>query len=875
MKLKKILKVTGITLLIVVIALASAPFLFKDKIIAMIKETINENINATVDFASADISLLRNFPKASIVLEDVSVITKAPFENDTLFYGKEIAVNTAIGELFKGSDEAIQIHSFTITEADVNIKTDLDGNANYDIAKPSETTTTAEGVTETSDFKFQIDDYHIINTDIHYSDAKSKTTMDITNLTHEGYGDFSLKQSELTTNTNAIVSFALDSISYVNKQKINLDAVLDIDLESNTYTFLDNKLLFNQLPLIFDGFVKLNKASQEVELSLHTPSSDFKNFLAVLPEGYAKDIENVQTIGDFKVIGEINGIIDDTHIPKIDIEVISKNASLKYPNLPKGVEDIFILAQLKNTTGNVDDTYVNIDKLAFKIDQDTFSGNGKISQLTANPHVDATLVGKLNLGNITKAYPITLDKKLSGILDADLTTSFDMHAVQNEQYDRIKNTGDLRLTNFVFASKDVVNPLNISSAAIDFKPKQIVLNTFKATSGQSDFNATGTIDDLLGFLFNEDKLKGNFNVQSNTFHVSDFMVASEDGTATTNTEISKGEALKIPSFLDCNISVAANTVHYDNIVLNEVKGKLILADEKAILKDVSSSVFDGKINMTGLVSTQQDTSSFAMDLNMDSFDLSKSFKGLELFQNIAPVAEALNGKLNTKISLSGELSDDYTPNLTTISGDALAELLTATLQSGKNTELFKSINSQLKFIDLNKLNLEDVKTKLSFKDGKVNIKPFLVKYKDIDIVIAGGHGFDKTLDYNLTFQVPAKYLGSEVTSLLSQIKSDKAKKISIPVTTTISGSYTSPSFSTDLASATTGLVKKLIEIKAQEAIGNIKTGNSGLDDLIKDVTGNGINTSDSTQTNTKSPVKDLVNSFFNRKKKKKKDSVKN
>ena len=183
-----------------------------------------------------------------------------------------------------------------------------------------------------------------------------------------------------------------------------------MDLANGKYTFLENRALINQLPLKFDGFVKINPDSQEVDITLQTPSSDFKNFLGVIPKAYAKNIENVQTTGNFEVSGAIKGIVNETTIPTIDIKVVSNNASFKYPDLPKSVQNINIDAQLKNTTGNVKDTHVKIGNLAFKIDEDSFRGNGTISQLTTNPKVNASIIGKLNLGNISKAYPIELNK---------------------------------------------------------------------------------------------------------------------------------------------------------------------------------------------------------------------------------------------------------------------------------------------------------------------------------------------------------------------------------------------------------------------------------------------------------------------------------
>ena len=103
-----------------------------------------------------------------------------------------------------------------------------------------------------------------------------------------------------------------------------------MDLANQKYTFLENEALINQLPLTFDGFVKINEDNQELDLTFKTPSSDFKNFLAVIPETYAKNLDGVETTGDFTVNGMIKGIVDEEHIPMMDIAIKSDNASFKY-----------------------------------------------------------------------------------------------------------------------------------------------------------------------------------------------------------------------------------------------------------------------------------------------------------------------------------------------------------------------------------------------------------------------------------------------------------------------------------------------------------------------------------------------------------------
>ncbi len=84
--LKKILKGTGIFLLVAIIALAAAPFLFKDKIKELVAKTLNENVNATIAFKDVDLSLFKSFPQANVSIQNLSIVTKAPFEKDTLLY---------------------------------------------------------------------------------------------------------------------------------------------------------------------------------------------------------------------------------------------------------------------------------------------------------------------------------------------------------------------------------------------------------------------------------------------------------------------------------------------------------------------------------------------------------------------------------------------------------------------------------------------------------------------------------------------------------------------------------------------------------------------------------------------------------------------
>jgi hypothetical protein len=319
--------------------------------------------------------------------------------------------------------------------------------------------------------------------------------------------------------------------------------------------------------------------------------------------------------------------------------------------------------------------------------------------------------------------------------------------------------------------------------------------------------------------------------------------------------------MKIPAFLNCSLTAKANTVLYDNLTLKDCSGKLIVKDQAVTLENVKTNIFGGQIGLNGMVSTKEKISKFNMDLGLNKVDISQTFTQLDMLKKIAPIAGIINGKLNSTIKLSGNLNaNEMTPDLKTISGDLLGQLLSTTVNSS-NSNLLNALGSNIKFLDVSKLNLNDLKAALSFKDGKVTVKPFDIKYQDIKVTIGGTHGFDQLMNYSLKLDVPAKYMGTEANALLAKLSpADVAKLDNVPVNASLTGSFSKPKVTTDIKAATTSLVTSLVKQQKQKAI---TKGTSALEDLINKNTKSG----DTTKTKkTVNQAKDLLNGLFGKKK---------
>ena len=856
--LKKILKIVGIVLLLLVISAFAIPYFFKDQIKAKILTSINEKVDAKVAFADADLSLFRNFPNASVSIEKLSIINKAPFDGDTLVAFDELNLKMSIKELFKSDNEPINIDGISSKNGLINIIFNKDGIGNYDIALKDKNNIEDE---KSKPLSLKIKDYSVENFKFKYYDEKSKIKLVLDSINHEGTGDFTSSKLDLATKSTAKVSLDMDKVNYMKNVGISLDAVLGIDLDKSKYTFKENKAKINELPLEFDGFIQLVDAGQQYDLTFKTPTSSFKNFLGLIPAQYSSNLKEVKTSGDFTVAGFAKGLYSDTSVPKFNVKIASNNASFQYPNLPKSVKNIIIDTKIINETGVMNDTYVNLDKLSFQIDQDVFNAKANIKNISENALVNAALKGTINLANLTKVYPIKLVKPLTGILKADVTTAFDMQSVEKSDYARIRNAGTIDLTGFNYTDEDG-KTMKISRAFVSFDPSRVNLKQFNATTGKTDLAVTGVLENFYGFVFKNQELKGNFNLNSNQMAVSDFMTSKTDAKK----QPKANEAMKIPAFLNCTLTANANTVLYDNLVLKNVSGKIIINDQKATLENGKTAIFGGLITFNGEVSTKEKISKFNMDLELNGVDIAQTFTQLDMMKKIAPIAGVINGKLNSKIKVSGNLNDkEMTPDLKSITGDLMGQLLSTTVNSSNST-LLTALDNKLGFVDLKKLNLNDLKAALTFKDGKVNVKPFEIKYQDIKATIGGSHGFDQLMNYNVKLDVPSKYLGTEINNLIGKLTPTDAKKFeTIPINAILTGNFKNPNITTDVKQATTTLVTNLVKQQKDKLI---QQGTSALGNIIQ----NNTKPKDTSKTATPKPdvktqAKDLLNGLFNKKKK--------
>ena len=95
-------------MLLMIALILTAPFIFKDKLVALVKEEANKNLNAKVDFGVFDLTIIKSFPHFTFSIDQVSVVGINEFENDTLLSLGNLELKMDLMSVIKGDHIKIQ-----------------------------------------------------------------------------------------------------------------------------------------------------------------------------------------------------------------------------------------------------------------------------------------------------------------------------------------------------------------------------------------------------------------------------------------------------------------------------------------------------------------------------------------------------------------------------------------------------------------------------------------------------------------------------------------------------------------------------------------------------------------------------------------------
>jgi len=827
--MKTFLKIAGILVLLIVALMFILPLVFKGKIEGLARQEINKNVNAKVDFQGIDLSLFKYFPNFTLGINGLTVVGKDVFEKDTLANIRNTSVTINLFSVFKGGP-------YTITKVAVNspvikIRILENGLPNYDIAMPSE----PEEQPAESELQdpFELILKNVTTTDgrLIYLDEQSDIQVYANGLNNRLSVGLTADATILHTKTTIDRLTVVDGgMNYLTNARFRYQANIKADLKNEIYTLGKNELVLNDLILNFDGSVSFLDEGMNLVLTFSAPKNKFKSILSLVPAVYLKDFKDIETNGDFTLDGTAKGIYNEDKLPSFNINLNVNNGYFKYPDLPKAVENINIKTTVSNPGGDADATVISAPRFDLTLGGNPVHASLKMRTPVSDPDIDGKVKGEIDLSSIKDFYPLEKEETLDGVFVLDVTLKGKVSSIEKAQYDKFIAMGSMLVRNMTYMSPSFQHAINISNAQLNFSPEYLNLVSFKMKTGNSDLSANGKISNYLSYLFADGKLKGKLTTKSKYFNVDELLKGGEASEAKkekspeegkTEKESTTGSVVKIPGNIDFTLSSKFDKLIWDSLAMANVTGQVVIRDEALQIRNLKSNVSGGLMTVNGKYSTKNTGNpKVNLNLKLTGLDIPSSYSDFALIRKYLPVAKKTRGKLSAGLTLATTLDKNMMPVYKTLNGKGQLTTTEITID-GLNTLV--NMAETLHFDELKKLKLDKVNISFQFINGKMITKPFTLKYNDFTADVEGWTGFDQSIEYAISMNIPTAKLGTTANDLLDNLAKE-AKKYGIEyeppriikVGATVSGTLSNPKVNIGYKQSSDDLVKQAREEIAKE-----------------------------------------------------------
>lgn len=440
-------------------------------------------------------------------------------------------------------------------------------------------------------------------------------------------------------------------------------------------------------------------------------------------------------------------------IPVTDGKIEIKNGYIKTDYYPNPIQNINVVANVIDKKGSLDDLKIHITPASFDFEGKPIYVNAMVEDFQ-NIKYDIKAKGELDLGKIYKVFSQKgLD--LNGFIKADVSFKGTQSDAMNGNYAKLQNKGTLLLRDIKTHSEYLPKPFIIREGTFVFNQDKMNFNEFKATYGESDFKMNGFLQNVIDFMLTDKAiLKGNFNLQSDFINVDEFMTATETTSTVADSIQAKSSTgvIVIPSNFNLEFNAIANKVNFEDLKLENLKGKMNINKGQLTLKNSAFDLIGANVKMDVVYGSQSpEKAFFDFKVNAKDFDIKRAYNEVKMFREMASAAESAEGIVSLDYNVAGILDGNMMPIYPSLTGGGTLSVKNVKMKGFKmfGTVSKKTGKDAIANPDLSKV---DIKTKI--KNNIITIERFKFKVAGFRPRIEGTTSFDGKLNIKMRLGLP-------------------------------------------------------------------------------------------------------------------------
>lgn len=509
---------------------------------------------------------------------------------------------------------------------------------------------------------------------------------------------------------------------------------------------LDGKSTFNNLLIALNG-------------SKLTENRDSSFLYLKMKEGvflFGNDVKDVNLVrGQSSLAAEINfsglGFRDNAgdYMFLNDIK-LAANSKIKDNDSTDGFSTLYseiVLGGLR--TGRGDKLNINIAKstVALDISPDKKEINkGLISAMLKTDSIFVSAVAQN-------------DSSRLNLTQAGIGVTLTPPAVKGEKWGMGGKLGFSELTLYSdLFPVDIAMP----STELTFRNNMITLNNARLRVGHSDMVATGSIENLLGVMFEQKEAIINSNLAINSeliqldqiLHATSQSVianAQEEKTDTLSQE--ENSLMLIPKNIKFNLDLNVKSITFGDLTAENVRGVANIFEGEMSLKAFDLEAVGAKLH-TSVYYRNTSLTEAQTELTMDitDIDIARIGELIPSVDSLMPMLKSFKGIVDFSIVASSKLDKDLVFDMATLRS---AMSLKGEKLVLMDSETFKTISKMLMFKNKQNNTIDSIGVDIIAENMKVEVLPFEVEIDRYRAIIGGEQTFDigKSMNMNYKYNI--------------------------------------------------------------------------------------------------------------------------
>lgn len=737
-------------LLSIVLLISGGLYIFKDDIIQLVLDEVNQHLKAKVSVSKVDLTFWGTFPNLSVDFNHVFI--QDSYENstvsDTLLYSDLIRLKFNPMDVWR---ENYTVKKIDIAPGTIQLKVNSHGEVNYDILKPTEDSVTSEN------FDFKLEKVSLEEIRFVYNDKSinHRYATDIHEM--ELAGAFSEKIFTLNATTTLHVNQAKSGqVNLISNKPAKFD--IDIAINQNTGTFSIPKatIFVANLPFQLHGKV----TTDLIDFNLNAQNLSLADVANNFSMSQMDQVSQFQGFGKVNFNLDIQGKRASSDPISIDCAFGIKNGQLTEPVKQQKIKDIQLKGNYSNK-GGVAKEYLALENIFFTTSAGPFSGELTLTQFAA-PILNGKANGELNLSIIHSLFNIPSIHEISGNLG--LNTQFNVQGQPQEdesmRYEIFKCEGQAEFNNVAFQLIDDKRLFDKINGKVFLLNDEAGLQDISLKLGNSDLTLNGAFSNVISYFKNEAQLNADITILSRRIDIEDL------GTTSKEVQIQEARTYMFPENIAGNVDLTIGSLGYEGHKFELINGTMKIQNRILTFPNLSFRNSDATINGSLAIEERSpEVFNVITSLSSSNISLKSVFKEWNNFKQDVIREEHIFG--NAAISLYLDAPFDLRSGVffKAVKADIQLKITDGRL---KNVEAFKSIISSLqtptaKLVigkqnilsleqKLKDLKFETLENHLIIRNGIIEIPEMNIHSSVLNIETSGTHTFDNKIDYRFAFR---------------------------------------------------------------------------------------------------------------------------